>query len=350
MTKKLTMIFISFILLAASVGATYEMSARVQAAHDFPPPGKLVDVGGRRIQLDCRGTGSPTVVFESGLDMSGSLSWSMVHGEIATTTRACAYSRAGIMWSDPHDAHRNGKSVVEDLHTTLSKADEQGPFVFVGHSLGGSYIMIYTKYFGQEVAGLVFVDAAHPEQEQRSKAVIKTSESKLMQFRDKIGAALNWTGVVRAVTASDEKIYNVPDQTFQAVKAYIPTSLGSMLKEDDALDETLAEAGTFHQLGGRPLFVLTAMAPWSEQDLAYWKITADQAKQYQEIMRQMHDEQAAWSSQSQHQLVFDADHYIQFDRPDIVIAAVRSVIEKVRANSKNQLPEAVVRNKLKKEN
>jgi len=81
------------------------------------------------------------------------------------------------------------------------------------------------------------------------------------------------------------------------------------------------------------------MAPWPEQSLAYWQITASQAKQYQEIKKQMSDEQATWSSQSQHQLVPDADHYIQFDRPDIVIAAVRSIIERVRANqNRNQHP------------
>ena len=105
----------------------------------------------------------------------------------------------------------------------------------------------------------------------------------------------------------------------------------NVITEDDAADETLAEAGTFRQLGDRPLFVLTAMAPWPEQFLAYWQITAGQAKQYQDIRKQMSEEQATWSSQSQHQLVHDADHYIQFDRPDIVIAAVRSVVEIVQA-------------------
>lgn len=322
---------LSLTVLAAIIGVIYEMSAKSQAARDFPPPGKLVDIGGRKIQLDCRGTGSPTVVFESGLDMSGSLSWSLVHDEVAKSTRACAYSRAGIMWSDPRDSHQNGKTVAEDLHHTLSIAGEHAPFVLVGHSLGGPYIMTYTKYFRQEVAGLVFVDAAHPEQVQRSNAVINTSGSKLIELRDRVGAALNWTGVVRVVANTYEKMPNLPDSVDLAVKAYTAKSLGSMLNEMDAEAETLAEAGTFRQLGDCPLFVLTAMAPWPEQSLAYWQITASQAKQYQDIKKQMSDEQATWSSHSQHQLVPDADHYIQFDRPDIVIAAVRSVVEIVQA-------------------
>jgi pimeloyl-ACP methyl ester carboxylesterase len=322
----------SLIILATSVGIAYEMWGRRRAAKDFPAPGKLVDIGGRRIQLDCRGTGDPTVVFESGLDVHGSLSWSAVHDDIAKTTRACAYSRAGIMWSDPHSAHQNGKSVAQDLHATLSTAHEQGPFVLVGHSLGGPYIMTYAKYFGEEVAGLVFVDASHPEQVQRHDAVAKLSEPKLVKLREKVGAALNWAGVVRAATAAEEKPPHVPERAFKAIKAYGPTSFGSMLKEEEAIDETLAEAGTFRQLGDRPLFVLTEMAPYSEQALAYWNITAAQAKKYQDISNQMQEEFTAWSSQSQYQMISDSGHYIQFDRPDVVIAAVRSVVDKVRSN------------------
>lgn len=326
------MILLALIVLITGVGATYEMSGRAQAARDFPPPGKMVDIGGRKIQLDCRGTGSPTVVFESWLGVDGSLSWSQVHDEITKTTRACAYSRAGIMWSDPTDVHQNGKSIAEDLHATLNKAGESGPYVLVGHSIGGPYIMTYTKYFGNEVAGLVFVDASHPEQMQRLKAVV-TTEPELMQLKLKIGAALNWTGVVRAIAASEAKNPNLPDRVDQAIKAYAPTSLGAMLKENDALDESLAEAGTFRTLGDRPLFVLTAAKPHTEKSLAELNITAEQDLQFQKIWERMQDEEATWSSDSQHRLIFDAGHCIQCDRPDLVIAAVRSVVEKVRSRS-----------------
>ncbi len=81
---------VALILLVTIVGTVYEMTGRSRAKRDFPVKGKLVDIGGRRIQLDCRGGGAPTVVFESGLGIDGSLSWSTVHNEISKTTRACA--------------------------------------------------------------------------------------------------------------------------------------------------------------------------------------------------------------------------------------------------------------------
>ncbi len=88
------------VTLLLGVGAIWEQVERQREIRDFPAPGRLVDIGGRRIQIDCRGTGSPTVVFESGLGIDGSLSWTKVQDEVAQFTRACAYCRAGIIWSD----------------------------------------------------------------------------------------------------------------------------------------------------------------------------------------------------------------------------------------------------------
>ena len=127
--------------IAVLSGAIYEELMRRRTLAAFPVPGRLVDVGGgRRIQIDCRGAGSPTVVLESGLDHLGSLSWVAVHDSISTTTRVCAYSRAGIMWSDPSDAPFDLASVARDLHAALRAAGERAPYVLVGHSIGGPYV------------------------------------------------------------------------------------------------------------------------------------------------------------------------------------------------------------------
>lgn len=326
------------ILFSTIFGAVYELISRRRTAHEFPVIGNLVDIGGRRIQLDCRGVGRPTVVFKSGLDLNGSLSWSAIHDRIAKTTRACAYSRAGIMWSDPSDEAHNGRAIAEDLHLTLLNAGEKAPYVLVGHSMGGPYIMIYTKYFGSEVAGLVFVDASHPDEVERLKAITSLTKPVWLRLIAKAGAALAWTGITRGVIVpllekSAREYWRLRKWPSDAVLAYSPTSLNSIVKETDAFEESLADAGTARQLNDRPVFVLTGMEPLSAEVLAYFKLTPVQGRQYQEIWKSMHDEEASWSTQSQHQVVFDAGHYIQFDQPDVVISAVLSVVNRVRAGA-----------------
>jgi pimeloyl-ACP methyl ester carboxylesterase len=328
-------------IFVAICGPTYEVISRYQTASEFQVIGKLVDIGGRRIQLDCRGVGTPTVVFESGLDLNGSLSWSAIHDGIPKATRACAYSRAGIMWSEPRTGIPNGKAIAEDLHLALRNVGEKAPYVLVGHSMGGPYIMNYTKYFGSEVTGLVFVDASHPDQFTRFRVVPLPSERTWFLRMEKAGVALARTGITRAIIVPLLKISplhhwrlrNQPAFASNAVLAYSPTSLDSMLKEHNALREILAEAATVRQLNDRPLFVLTGMEPMPPEVLAYLKLTPEQGKQCQENWKNLHDEEASWSTQSQREVVFDAGHYIQFDRPNLVVAAVLSVLSKVRSEA-----------------
>jgi pimeloyl-ACP methyl ester carboxylesterase len=315
------------IALALLLGFVYEGLGRSRAAKEFPAIGKLVDIGGRRIQLDCRGSGTPTVVFESGLDMSGSLAWLGVHDSIAAGTRACAYSRAGIMWSDSHTGPQTGKLVAEDLHKVLAAAGERPPFILVAHSIGGPYAMIYTKSYGRDVAGLVLVDASHPDQVERLKSLTPvTLQGSLRMYR--VASSLRRFGIVRKLAAAD----SAPPQPTHSVKAsaaYASISLPAMLKEADGFDQTMTEAGTFRQLGDRPLIVLTAAAPIPTTDLTAMKMTEAQGHQYQALWLEMQKDEASWSTRGRQQSV-QSGHYIQFEQPATVIAAVRSVIDAVR--------------------
>src|SRR6202161_3725794 len=99
--KRIALIIGGLIVAAVIIGAGYEQIMRWRATSEFPVQGRLIDIGGRHMQIDCRGSGAPIVVFEAGLDTMGSLSWSAVHEATAAVTRACAYSRAGVMWSEP---------------------------------------------------------------------------------------------------------------------------------------------------------------------------------------------------------------------------------------------------------
>ena len=330
-TKRLLKGLAVLILVALAVGTIWEQIAWRRTVANHPAPGRLVDIGGRRMQIDCRGTGAPVVVLESGLDVSGALSWSLVHDSIARRTRTCAYSRAGIVWSEASPAPHNAVTVAADLHALLGAAGEKPPFVMVGHSLGGPYIMSFTKHYGAEVAGLVFVDASHPDQVKRLSAVLgRTPEADLRWL--KAAASLSWTGVVRAASGL-LKSDKMSREGEAAMQGYLPRSLGQMLLEQESMDATMAEAGSFRTLGDRPVVVLTSMKPMDTTTIEALKITPATAAQFKQEWLKMHDEEASWSSRSRHESVTDAGHYIQAERPDVVIRAVREVVDSVRART-----------------
>jgi pimeloyl-ACP methyl ester carboxylesterase len=317
-------------LLAAAIltGSAYETWTRHRVAGQFTPRGTLVDIGGRRIHLDCRGAGAPIVVFESGLDMYGSLSWSAVQDQVAQTTRACSYDRAGILWSDRAKAARNGAAIADDLHAALQAAGERGPYVMVGHSLGGPYVMTFARRFGDDVAGIVFVDASHPDQQRRMKEAIGQQVEPSMAG-PKLAAALAWMGVPRLFAGSVGHA-QAPAAANAAMSAYLPRSLQPMLDEQAAIDETFREAGTLRSLGDRPLVVLTATAPFKAADLAALKLTSEQGQRLQSVWLELHDDEVSWSSHGRHVRLEDSHHYIQFERADAVIDAVREVVDAIR--------------------
>ena len=148
---------VGVLLVLGLVGWIYEPLAEAADAKAYPPPGKMVDVGGYRLHLNCTGSGSPTVVIESGLGDS-SATWGWVQPEVAKTTRVCTYDRAGMGWSETSPQPRTAREFAKELHTLLAKANEPGPYVLVGHSLGGYTVRVYAHDYPAEVVGVVFVD------------------------------------------------------------------------------------------------------------------------------------------------------------------------------------------------
>jgi pimeloyl-ACP methyl ester carboxylesterase len=152
----LTLVFI------CAIGAVYQLVASARDARNFPPLGEIVEAGGFPMHIRCMGEGNPTVILEPG-GGSNSLAWFLVQPEIAKTTRACAYDRAGMGWSDPRPGPRNGRHIADELHTLLNEADIPGPYVLAGWSYGGLFVRAYAMQFPEEVAGLAFLDASHPD-------------------------------------------------------------------------------------------------------------------------------------------------------------------------------------------
>jgi pimeloyl-ACP methyl ester carboxylesterase len=305
---------LAIVLMVA--GAAYESLARRRAVRAHPAPGKMVDVGGRRIQIDCRGSGSPTVVLMSGLDHFGSLSWAPVHDSLARSTRVCAYSRAGIMWSDAAGGPFDSGRMAEDLHGALAGAGERPPWVLVGHSMGGPYALTFTGRYGAEVAGLVFVDASHPDQRFPAGASLPLRRRLRDMGVNVAGPALLRMGAARLVPVDNPPPSATPAMA-AAHRAYFPTSVAALVKENKAIPATLRAAALHRRLGARPLVVLTGargMPPTSR-----WM--------------QFHRDQATWSTRARHEIVDDASHYIHADRPDVVIRAVREVVAAVQQTS-----------------
>lgn len=147
-------------LVAGGAGA-YTLNQRsVDFRH---PPGQRLDIGGYRLHIYCRGQGSPTVVFDSGIG-GFSLEWIDIQSALAPYTRVCVYDRAGYGWSDRSPYPRTTNVIVQELHRLLQAAKVAAPYLLVGHSFGGYNIRYFAGEFPREVAGLVLVDASHPQQ------------------------------------------------------------------------------------------------------------------------------------------------------------------------------------------
>lgn len=304
--------FAALLLLAtAGAGAVYEAVARRRAAREFTPPGRLVDVGGRRIHMDCRGTGSPTVVLEAGLDTFGAWGWMPVHDSLAAVTRTCAYSRTGMMWSDSAPGAFDSRRAAGDLHAALAASGERAPWVLVGHSLGGPYALAFTGRYPAEVAGLVLVDASHPDQTRGARPPLpRRARNAAILAAAPVLARLGVARLAPVRRAPDEW----PPRMAAAHAAFFPTSGTALAKEARALDATLRTAGRARRLGDRPLVVLTATIGDPQHAAAWNRMQADQA---------------TWSTRGRQRMV-DATHYIHFDRPEAVVGAVEEVVAEVR--------------------
>lgn len=151
------------LLILITVGLIRESFIRHQLNAEYPAPGEMVTVNDHDLHLNCKGKGSPIVIFESDLDQYGSKSWESVQGEVAKRTRACSYDRAGILWSDAGPRPRDGETIAVELKALLKQAGEEGPYILVGHAFGGAYMRIFAGLYPEDVAGMVLVESSHPD-------------------------------------------------------------------------------------------------------------------------------------------------------------------------------------------
>ena len=290
------------------VGYIYEPIAEAADAKAYPPPGQMVDVGGYRLHIHCTGTGSPTVVIESGWgDMSAS--WGWVQPEVAKTTRICTYDRAGMGWSEASPQPRTAREYAKELHTLLAKANEPGPYVLVGHSMGGFTVIVYAHDYPAEVSGLVLIDAQD----------LPTSNVATYQPAPKPGGTslpslLARIGLVRLLADPLGSVENLPDGDKQAYTVYAvaPRSVQTFTDEGMGMSEGGAQARAVTSLGASPLIVLSR---GKDQDA---KHTAAQTALLQ------------LSTNSQQLFAEQSGHPIMIEQPDAAVAAIVKMVELVR--------------------
>jgi pimeloyl-ACP methyl ester carboxylesterase len=309
--------FIALMLLLAAVGATYESIESAREERD-PPPGRLVDVAGHKMHLDCTGQGPPTVILESGL-WNDSTVWYKVQPEIAKLTRVCSYDRAGLGYSDSRPKQEaDSRNIAQNLHTLLANAGVIPPYVLVGHSLGGIHIRVYQNLYPSDVVGMVLVDSGYPDQESRLPPEMNKIQSRLY-LKSKLWGLAVPLGLPRLMGACGVRV----ECNWQIVKARDA--------EVNGISASGEEARHCGRLGSIPLVVVSRDP---ENGAAPGLIPPELSRRFEEQWTQMQEELARLSTSSSHVVATGSTHYVQINRPDLVIASIQKVLDAAMPNSK----------------
>jgi pimeloyl-ACP methyl ester carboxylesterase len=299
----------------------------------YAEPGQLVDIGGRRINLHCAGSGAPTVVLMAGIS-SWSPVWYKTQPVIAHQTRVCAFDRASYGFSDPAPRPQILADTVNDLHAALNSAPIPGPYVLVGHSLGGVEARLYAQRWPKDVAGMILVDTS-PAME----GLIEANQPGLAddaELDDYVSEELHcallaghgplepsspeYKDCSKALPSDTPAAFRkIWPQFFTAAYAATKVSLISSLYTHryDSIDH--------HRLGAMPLVVLSAEYSFNIDTPAgvrFWQA-------YKKEWYARHDALAHLSSRGVHRIVKGSGHAIQLDQPQAVIDAVDEVLREL---------------------
>ncbi len=337
--KKLALSVFGTLAAIIAIGAIYQFSAAYMEREEYPAPGKMYEIDGLSIHLDCRGTGSPTVILEAGL-ASGSLSWTLVHDALADRTRTCAYDRPGIDWSDPVDSEQSSTDVVERLHKLLEMAHITDSLVLVGMSAGGVHVRKYYAEFPDNVAGMVFVESVHDQQGNRLPSHAEGGAAGSLAT---ILSACSWlqpVGFVRLIALVygdvESSIRDIfPEEAANKYKANLNQShtCAAGLLELRANDEEIRKVEPPVALGDLPLIVLSeGKAPEANEEMG---ITLEQARKEAEAWDILQTELTALSNNGERRIARQSGHGIQFEQPQLVIDAVSDMVTIVRLTPKH---------------
>jgi pimeloyl-ACP methyl ester carboxylesterase len=310
-------------IACAVIGMVYEAIMAAGDAQRYPAPGQLVDVGGYQLELNCIGEGSPTVILTYGF-ADNSLTWNAVQKQIASRgqVRVCAWDRAGLGWSEalPQQRARTPSEVAAELHTLLTKAGISGPYVMVGHSLGGMYTRLYAIKYPEDVAGITLLDSSH-ESSNGDLSPKSVEELGRAPSANPLYVTLVRLGILRLfgqslLTGLQPAAVYLPEDvepTYMGLTGRLK-ALQAWANEEAGMtqDDPVLEAST--SLGDKPLALLVSTQ--GIKNNPRWQ-------KAQEMM-------ATYSSNSRMRIVPDSEHMLQWQYPEAVTATVVDVLESVR--------------------
>lgn len=242
-------------LALASIGGGYETLREAADAKAYPMPGRLIDVGGHSVHLNCTGSGSPTVVLEpGGGEMSSNLGW--IAPAVARGTRVCVYDRAGRGWSQPSATPQDGTQIATDLHTLLQRGHIPGPYVLAGHSFGGLYVLNFAARYPNEVAGMVLVDSTAPAWGAASSG--DQGSSRLMS---RVSTLISTSARLGLGRLYGQFAYgSLPQRSRDEVRASTATAsnIRSTIDEYVQASASMRQAASLKDFANKPLVVITA--------------------------------------------------------------------------------------------
>ena len=316
------------------------------------PPGKLVDIGGRRLHINCTGKGEPTVVMEAGAG-DFSFDWGLAQPQVARFARVCSYDRAGYAWSDPGPMPRTMRQIAFELHTGLLKAGIKGPYILVGHSLGGAIVRTYVSQYPKEVVGMVLVDSVHEEgligitdrTTKKDKIVRWRELSRGRQIPPIQTAMPNPTSSsdpqqARASSSAQTKVeapFNKLPERSQRMRLwaksqpYYNPARSSELFDffPEELDSLYSEREkSKNPLGAMPLIVLTS------RESQYGSADEQTRARLSEDRKRLQADLLTLSSNSKQIVAEKSGHHIQLDEPSLVVDAIQQLVEASRTGHK----------------
>jgi pimeloyl-ACP methyl ester carboxylesterase len=310
--------FFVLVILLAAAGFLYENISETRDRRFNRMPGQLVDVGGYKMHIDCTGQGGPIVVLDAGLGDSY-ISWRKVQPQIARFTRVCSYDRAGLGYSDSSPRERTSRVFADELHTLLRNAGITGPVLLVGHSMGGYDVRLFASLYRNEVAGMVLVDASHPEQQKRFPPALNDLDAGWIRDEEFLKFSMP-LGIPRLMGfCSHDAVVRAAECDFDSAREAV-----AELKK---FPESAAQTATTGSLGDMPLAVLSHDPNTPQPDLP------EDLVKPTDVWQQMQAELALLSTRGNQVIAKNSGHYIQLDRPDVVIDTVRSMVDQLRQDS-----------------